>query len=152
MNIPIRKEFVVKATNAILRHRHSANSDSPLQVGKCWVNRFIKQKKFSIIIQKIRDKNHQAIEDITIISRYFDKLQKVIANYNIDLADIWNIDEIGFQIGIRKNKLVITRRAKRTSYLGIPTNRESATIVKAISTTGEYTLAFLILSGKVHLK
>ena len=34
-NIPIRKEFVVEATNAILRRRHSANSDSPLQVSKC---------------------------------------------------------------------------------------------------------------------
>lgn len=151
-NIPIRKEFVVEAANAILRRRHSANSDSPLQVGKCWVNRFIKRKKFSIITQKTRDKNRQAAEDITIISRYFDKLQKVIANHGVDPADIWNMDETGFQIGVGKNKLVITRRAKRTSYLGVPTNRESATAVEAISTTGEYTPAFLILSGKVHLK
>ena len=48
--------------------------------------------------------------------------------------------------------MVITRRAKWTSYLGMPTNRESATIIKAISSRGEYTPVFLILSAKVYLK
>ncbi len=34
-NIPIRKEFVIEATNAILRRRHSLNANStPLHVGK----------------------------------------------------------------------------------------------------------------------
>ena len=35
--------------------------------------------------------------------------------------------------------------------MGIPTNRESATAIEAISTSGQYTPAFLILSGLVHL-
>ena len=34
----------------------------------------------------------------------------------------------------------------------MPTNRESATAIEAISSRGEYTPAFLILSTKVHLK
>ena len=60
------------------------------------------------------------------------------------------MDETGFQIGVRKNQLVITKR-RRARYLGIPTNRESATAIEAISTSGQYTPAFLILSGLVHL-
>src|SRR5438034_4904904 len=60
------------------------------------------------------------------------------------------MNEIGFQIGVRKNQLVITKR-RQARYLGIPTNRESATAIEAISTSGQYTPAFLILSGLVHL-
>ncbi|KAF5139507.1 hypothetical protein E5D57_003303 [Metarhizium anisopliae] len=38
----------------------------------------------------------------------------------------------------------------RASYLGMPTNRESATAIEAISAGGSYTPAFLILTGAVH--
>ena len=51
-NIPIRKEFVIEAVNAILRRRLPENSVEQPRVGKCWVNRFIKRKKLSIITQK----------------------------------------------------------------------------------------------------
>ena len=60
------------------------------------------------------------------------------------------MDETGFQIGVGKNKLVVTKRRKRSSYLGVPTNRESATAIEAISVGGLHIPGFLILSGRVH--
>ena len=87
-----------------------------------------------------------------IIGSYFDKLQKTISmNGNgITPDSIWNMDETGFQIGVGKSKMVITRRHNQASHLGVPTNRESATAIEAISVEGEVCPAFLILSGRLH--
>ncbi|KID67012.1 DDE superfamily endonuclease, CENP-B-like protein, partial [Metarhizium hybridum] len=59
------------------------------------------------------------------------------------------MDETGFQIGVGKGRMVVTRRP-RASYLGMPTIRESATAIEAISADGSHTPAFLILTGAVH--
>ncbi len=60
------------------------------------------------------------------------------------------MDETGFQIGIGKDQVVITRR-QRARYFGLPTNRESATSVEAISADEAHLPAFLILTGQVHM-
>ena len=96
INIPICKEFVIEAVNAILQRRLPENLVEQPWVGKYWVDRFIKCKKLSIITQKTQDQAWQAAEDLNVISKYFDKLQKTIANNGINPANIWNIDEIGF--------------------------------------------------------
>ncbi len=151
LNIPIRKEFVAEAANSILQKRRSANApgDAP-RVGQRWVTRFIQRHNFLIQAQKIRDKERHLAEDEDIVKEYFQKLQNIIQKYGITPESIWNMDETGFQIGVGKSKMVVTRRQKRTSYLGVPTNRESATAIECISAAGEHIPAFLILSGKVH--
>ena len=60
------------------------------------------------------------------------------------------MDETGFCISVRHNQLVITKQ-KRQLYLGVPTNRESATAVETISGGGHHIPAFLILSGVRHM-
>ena len=61
------------------------------------------------------------------------------------------MDETGFQIGMGKDHLVITKR-KRSHYFSIPQNRESATAIECISASGCFLPAFLILSGKAHMR
>jgi hypothetical protein len=70
----------------------------------------------------------------------------VCNKYGILDQDIWNMDETGFCIGVGRDQLVITKQ-KRQLYLEVLTNRESATVVEAISGGGCYISAFLILSG-----
>lgn len=60
------------------------------------------------------------------------------------------MDETGFQIGVGKDKMVITKH-KRAYYFAIPTNRELATAIEAISAAGDYIPAFLILSSSIHM-
>jgi hypothetical protein len=45
------------------------------------------------------------------------------------------MDETGFQIGVGKDQMVVTKR-RRAHYFSLPTNRESATAVEAISAAG----------------
>ncbi|KAM4064000.1 DDE superfamily endonuclease [Hirsutella rhossiliensis] len=90
-------------------------------------------------------------ESVPHVTEYFKKLHETIASYGINPADIWNMDETGFRIGIGRDQVVVTK-SRRSQYFGIEENRESATAVEAISADGRYIPAFLILSGKVHLE
>ena len=92
----------------------------------------------------------QQAENLKAIQEWYLKLQAIIEEHGIQPGDIWNMDETGFCIGVGRDQLVVTRN-KRPHYFGVPTNRESATAVKAISATRDYLPAFLILSGTVHL-
>ena len=60
------------------------------------------------------------------------------------------MDETGFCIGVGHDQLVITKQ-RRQLYLGVPTNRKSATAVEAISGGGQHIPVFLILSGVRHM-
>ena len=60
----------------------------------------------------------------------------IIQKEGILLEDLYNIDESGFRISIRKDQLIITKR-RRAYYFGILINRELATIVKAIRASRE---------------
>jgi len=59
------------------------------------------------------------------------------------------MDETGFQIGVGKNGLILSKN-KKDHYFGIPQNRESATVIEAISAAGEVIHPFIILAAKQH--
>ena len=84
------------------------------------------------------------------MAEYFRRLQAVIEGEGIVPKDIWNMDETGFQIGVGKDQLIVTKQ-KKAHYFGIPENRESAMAIEAISAGGRFTPAFLILSGQLHM-
>ena len=65
---------------------------------------------------------------------------------------MWNIDEIGFHIGVLNGKIVITHLNMKAIYLVDPDNRESLTIIETVSTRGEVIILFLILKGEILLE
>ncbi|ODA78131.1 hypothetical protein RJ55_06735 [Drechmeria coniospora] len=137
-------------SNCILKARASKSDRSPPQVGSKWVGRFIKRHDYSVFPSKALDANRQASENVEMLNQYFQKLQAVIEANGVVPEDIWNMDETGFQIGVGKDQLVVTRR-RRAQYFGLPTNRESATAIEAVSAGGKVVPLFLILSGQVHM-
>ncbi|KID81257.1 transposase [Metarhizium guizhouense ARSEF 977] len=147
MNLSIRKEFIKDAANLVLRERIA--DATPPSVGPMWVDRFIKRHNYSVLSQKTGDSNRQDAESVEKIATYFELLHDCICDYGIVDSDIWNMDETGFRIGVGKSRMIVTKRS-RASYLGLPTNRESATAIEAISAGGLSVPAFLILTGAVH--
>ncbi|KJZ76545.1 hypothetical protein HIM_03881 [Hirsutella minnesotensis 3608] len=151
INLPTRKAFIRDTANYILRARASrAEQADPPTVGKKWVDRFIKRHKYDIVPSHVLDANRQASEDPEAINAWFLKYKAVVAEHGIVADDIWNMDETGFQIGVGKDQMVVTKR-RRAHYFSLPTNRESATAVEAISATGRVIPVFLILSGTMHM-
>jgi hypothetical protein len=150
VNLSLRKELIAEAANFILQDTAQPNNITLQTVGLNWVTRFVKRHHYRTVCQKTLDKERQEAEDIEVITKWYRLLKETIDEHGIQPADIWNMDETGFCIGVGKDQMVVTRKSK-SSYLGIPTNRESATAIEAISTSKQYIPAFLILSGAVHL-
>ena len=150
-NLSLRKELVRGAADLLLRAAAPAEVNPAPTVGINWVSRFCKRHRFRVIPQKILEAERQISEDAEDIRRWFCKLRDTMEGWGIRPKDLWNMDETGFQIRVGKDQMALTRR-KRATYLGMPTNRESATAIEAISAAGRYLPAFLILTGKCHMR
>ncbi|OWT42563.1 DDE superfamily endonuclease domain-containing protein [Pochonia chlamydosporia 170] len=151
VGLAVRKEFVRDAANLILRERSSkAKAGNPPAVGQHWVSRFLTRYGYDSKKQKTLDSNRQVAEDIDKVNQYFQRLREIIETHGITPEDIWNMDETGFQLGVGKDQLIVTKR-ERAHYLAIPTNRESATAIEAISAAGRHCPGFLIMTGSKHM-
>jgi len=60
------------------------------------------------------------------------------------------MDETGFRIGISKGHYILTEYPEQAHYLPMASNRESLTVVEAISVAGNAAPAMLVISAKTH--
>jgi hypothetical protein len=60
------------------------------------------------------------------------------------------MDETGFRIGIGKGHYILIEHPKQVYSLLIASNRESLTVVEAISAAGEVVPAMLVITAKTH--
>src|SRR5207247_1515194 len=128
INLAVRREFVREAANFILQKR-APDRTKAKEVGKNWISSFIKRYGYNYVTQKVLDAERQHSENKEVAIAWFSKLKAICTEEGIHPEDIWNMDETGFQIGVGKDQLVVTKR-RRARYLGIPTNRESATAIE----------------------
>lgn len=148
INLAVRPEFISDAADHLLRARTSKSEVAP-SVGPNWATRFIKRHKYDKRPQKVLDSNRQVAEDIERVTTWFGLLQQQIQAIGATPSEIWNMDETGFRLGEGKKQIIVTKR-RRTHYFGLPENRESATAIEAISATGEYLPAYIVLAGQNH--
>lgn len=69
--------------------------------------------------------------------------------HGIDPDDIWNMDEVGYRIGVGQDRSVVTTQSHHLHYLPSDTNRESCTGVEAINSRGMVIPPLFIMPGKV---
>jgi hypothetical protein len=60
------------------------------------------------------------------------------------------MDETGFRIGINKGHYILTEHPEQVHSLLIASNRESLTVVEAISAASEVVPAMLVIAAKTH--
>jgi hypothetical protein len=82
---------------------------------------------------------------------HFKEFNDAIVKYGINPADIYNIDEMGFRIGVIAGRTVITHLLTKAVYLADPDNRESLTAVERVCADGSTIPPMLILKGDVLL-
>jgi hypothetical protein len=70
------------------------------------------------------DKNRFSAQDPSIISAWFTLFSKIRTEFNVNLADIYNIDEKGFIVGILQRTKVIISKYEMAKYIVEPSNRE----------------------------
>ena len=146
-----RLPFVHNAVNSILARSHTDPTTSPPKIGEHWVRRWrARNPNWFKVKQKPLDLVRAAAQDIVDIEEWFASFKATCDEEGILPSNIWNMDETGLRIGIAKHQFVLTEFPKRRITLPNAGNRESVTIIEAISAGGESIPAMLILSGKTH--
>lgn len=87
-------------------------------------------------------------EDLDI---HFCEYYTALAKFGISFADIYNMDETGFRVGVLTGRIVITHLDIKAVYLADPDNRESITSIETICADGSTIAPMLVLKGEVLL-
>jgi hypothetical protein len=83
-----------------------------------------------------------------MIRAFIELFERTRKRLNIQLSDIWNIDETGVALGVCTNTRVIAQARKKKAYIKTPGNREWVSIIEAVSATGQKLRCMVIFKGK----
>ena len=139
----------VRTTTAmsILRCREGQVHE-PKPISAAWPTRFLKQYRNQLTLQRdvVQELDLVAAEDPVDIRAWFNDLKSKYDRLCLKLADVYNVDEIGFQMGIGKPQHVVTRalpaakvgkQRKRRNRKQISssknTTRETASVLEHVS-------------------
>jgi hypothetical protein len=110
-------------------------------LAKAFLNR---NPQYYIRRRRALDIERASALDKSVVERWFNDYQRVITEHGIHQQDIYNFDETGFQI-------IITGHPKKKLFNGSVTNRESVTVLEAVSADGFVCPPLIILSAKQAL-
>lgn len=158
--LPLRIENVRQMANLLLRKRVENRATdqvtdlyrTDLQVGKCWVRNFVQRHDtLKSRFNRRYDYQRAKCEDPIIIRDWFRLVQNVRAKYGIADEDIYNFDEMGFQMGVISTARVVCGSEKAKPVCIQPGNREWVTVIECIRTDGWSLPPMVIFKGKQHL-
>ena len=152
IGIPARTFMITGCANSILR-RAADGLGPPPAVSEHWARRFLERHpKYLIRKQSVQEIDRKNAQDHDIILQWLLKFKRICDNYGIQPCDIYNFDESGFRIGVGKNQKIVTSNSDPdcSLSLGSNTNRETVTIVEAISGDGYVLPPMVIVSGIIH--
>ena len=97
--------MVETAANSILKEGHTHKSLPPPTIGGHWLNRFFQRHpEYRIRKRRAIDLDRKRAHEPATIQAWFEKLKATIDTYGITEEDIYNFDETGFNIGVRKDQ------------------------------------------------
>ncbi|KAL9563820.1 hypothetical protein ACKAV7_012062 [Fusarium commune] len=132
--------------------RPLADRNAP-PVGKRWASNFVKRHdELKTRFFRRYDYQRAKCEDPAEIRKWSKLVENTIAKYGIDLADIYNFDEVGFMMGVIAIGMVVTGTERRARpKLVQPGSREWITVIQAINAEGWAIPPFIIGAGHYHL-
>ncbi len=107
--------------------------------------------EYSVKKQKTLDIQRKCSHGPIRIAAWFQAFRKVVEQYGFQPGDIYNMNETGFRIDIGKDQKIITKEAKRQSYLVSSSSRELVTVMECIAADRNVIPPMIILPGKLHM-
>lgn len=141
--------LIAITANSILEEAHTNPATLPPKIGEHWVERFLKRnpqchrrrrRALDVVRSRALDKG--------VVESWFEDYIRTVNENGILPGDIYNFDETGFQIDFEQYQWIITREPKRKIFKGSVTNRESVTVMEAVSADGFVCPPLVILSAK----
>ena len=141
-NMSLTLKFVENVVNFVLREADS--NATPLK--RCWIKRFLdrnldlkKQQQYSISIHR------KDADWIFTLKQYFQQLKSVMNQYEIQILNTWNMNEIDFRIEYARNRVIITLTTKKSqSRMTDSDNCKYIIFVEVINVVGDIISFFLI--------
>lgn len=132
----------------ILRFRNNYD-----ELGLNWVEKFLQRHpKLTGRFSQPLDKERALSHDPSMVNGWFKLYADTVQRYNIQRADIYNMDEKGFAIGLAGRVKVICPKYDLKAYMNQCGNREWVSLIECISLDGRLLNPYIIFKGKVHLK
>jgi hypothetical protein len=163
MGIPPTKPMISDLAGEILTRRVARETNQPRQqldghvvnVGKCWVDRFVDRKpEIKLKIARGLESKRAIQTKPEIAYDFIDKLSWMLATYNIRLDNVHNMDEKGCGLGgvLGQATKVIIPSYLKSAFRLAPDSREWVSIIECISATGKALAPYFIFKGQVVLQ
>ena len=117
-------------------------------LGKHYVTRFI-QRHPELKTGKTRamDVKRLMALDPTIVERFYTEFERLRSDYNVEIEDIYNMDETGFQLGQTTANFVVYDPAMGRPLAPMPDSNQWATIIECMG-VNKAIKPYLIFVGK----
>jgi len=144
IGMPALVPQIKSAAQLLLDKSHPELSAPPL--GKDWVTRWLQRNPdCRRVRQKPRNIERSASDEKALYEHYFRAYKRVVTEHGIASADIYNMDETGFRIGVGGSQWIITRDWRKPKLSPLEINRDFATSVEVISGDGVVLPLLIIL-------
>lgn len=153
---PLRLGLLRGVANRMLKDqvpRGIAVEDLPT-VGRDWPKQFVERHKdeWKTLKLKFLDVQRKAAHKKEDISQWFELFEFIVDEWDLAPAQIWNMDETGFRIGVLEGlQLVLCRAEVRALYMDSPEKRTLVTSCETVSAAGESIPPGIIFPAKCHI-
>jgi hypothetical protein len=119
------------------------------RISKEWVPRFIQRHpELTSIRPRSIDAARIKAASPERLQRWFDDLEKVLAEFNIKPENIYNMDESGFAIGEKEAGRVIINAHIRQKFQAKPGRQEWVTVVECVCADGSHVPPLVIFKAE----
>ncbi|KAJ5877277.1 hypothetical protein N7455_000742 [Penicillium solitum] len=148
----INRRQIAIAANSILEEDHHDDTEPPTQIGDHWLQRFLKRNPdYYVRRRRALDVERSAALDKSVVQRWFEDYERIVTEHGICYQDVYNFDETSFQIGVGRDQFIIARHPKKKLFNRSVINRESITVLEAVSADSFACPPLIILSVKSKL-
>jgi DDE superfamily endonuclease/Tc5 transposase DNA-binding domain len=151
---PVSQDHIREMAQEIQNNRTKRLEEAggPVQynppIGKLWPQRFLhRHPDLATVISRtiesarLKETSHKAIED------WFNTFEETIAEYQISVENMYNMDETGFSIGNIKGAYVVVNKTLQTKLKAHPGRQEWVTVIECVSADGDAISPYIILKG-----
>ncbi|CAI2200149.1 7254_t:CDS:1, partial [Funneliformis geosporum] len=129
----------------INKRKHPFSENGP---GYDWWKRFMRDhSELSIRIPQELSEARAQRANATIVKDHFDKLKQIIYENSLTAIQIWNMDETGFVIVPKSEKVLARRGARQVHKVSHGNSHEHISLVPTISAAGSYIPPLIIYKG-----
>jgi hypothetical protein len=147
-HIPAQPPMLNSMAVTVLRSREPPSMATP---GATWCYRFIGRKEdLKVCFSRQLDRARAVAITKPMLDAWYELYDSTLRKYNIKKRNIWNMDEVGFQMGVLGRTKIVILRSDQNKYVQQPGDKSWASVLETVCGSGKSIPPFLIFNGEHH--